>query len=257
MRAFGFGTSTPTMSRPGMRATRIERALILSARSSARFTSRFILTPGRRRTPYCVTTGPVVRPATSPSTLNSASVSSSRSCSASSSPSPASMPLVRGAASSSTSQTGPRSFSPGARRGSGFFAAGRPLASLPSPFASGFSAFAARSSSRTPTGPSTGGSSASFAALRLPSAFSPFAASGLALPSGSSGWRSSRCSGCHANVARVSAQSARKPASTAPATPIPLGIWTAKKPGTTPTIRPRNRSVSRSATVTWKSTPVR
>ena len=45
-RDLGLGTSTPTMSRPGIRATRIERALILSARSSARLTSRFILTPG-------------------------------------------------------------------------------------------------------------------------------------------------------------------------------------------------------------------
>ena len=252
-RDLGFGTSTPTMSRPGIRATRIERALILRARSSARLTSRFILTPGRRRTPYWVTTGPVVRPATSPSTLNSASVSSSRSCSALSSPSPASIPLVRGASSSSTSHTGPSSFAPGARRGSTFLAGlSRPRESaLPSPF----TAFPAGSSRPLSTGSSTGCSGASILAAdrRLGSAFR---ADSAAFTSAGE-CRSSRCSGCHAKVASVSADSARKPTSTAPAGPIPCGISTAKKPGMAPTNRPRSRRLSRSKIVTRPSTPAR
>ena len=88
---------------------------------------------GRSRTPYCVTTGPVVRPATSPSTLNVAPAS------------PRAAPAARrarlrrhrcpwcaGPRAAPRSQTGPRSFSPGARRGSGFFG-GRPLAACRHP----------------------------------------------------------------------------------------------------------------------------
>ena len=121
-RDLGFGTSTPTMSRPGMRATRIERALILRARSSARVTSRFILTPGAE--PNAVlghhrARGPpghvaldlelgqrLLEPLLQRVELAFAGVD----------------PLVRGASSSSTSQTGPSPSLAGARRGSAFLA---------------------------------------------------------------------------------------------------------------------------------------
>ncbi len=63
---------------------------------------------------------PVVRPATSPSTLNSASVPSSRSCSSSSSASPASMRGCVAASSRSTSQTSPLHLA-GGRLASAFF----------------------------------------------------------------------------------------------------------------------------------------
>ena len=203
-RDFGLGTSTPTMSRPGIRATRIDRALILRARSSARLTSRFILTPGLRRTPYWVTTGPVVRPATSPSTLNSASVSSSRSCRAFSSFSPASIALAGGSASSPRSHTGPSSFWPGARRGSGRFGV-LPRRALPSPLAADLGGASSRGLA---AGSSSGAACASASALPPLRRNSPLAAGSLARAAsrGSSRWRSSRCSGCQAKVARVSAE---------------------------------------------------
>ena len=256
----GLGTSTPTMSLPGMRATRIERALILSARSSAKLTSRFILTPGRRRTPYWVTTGPVVRPATSPSTLNSASVSSSRSCRTSSSPSLTACRLSGLVSSFWWSHTRGSSGSPSPPACSVFlsFRARALGSSFPSPRPSlcvtgtGGSPIRLAVASWTAAGTMSPLPGALF---RLASVFCS-ALGTTDLPS-APGCRSSRCSGCQANVARVSADSARKPTSTAPAGPMPCGISTAKKPGITPTRRPRNRRLSRSKMVIRPSTPAR
>ena len=78
MRAVGFGISTPTAPLPGIGATiRIDGACIVRARSSASAAIRPTFTPGAGTTSNWVTTGPVVRPAIVPSTLNVRSVSSS------------------------------------------------------------------------------------------------------------------------------------------------------------------------------------
>ena len=70
----GFGTSTPTAPRPGIGATmRIDAARIARARSFERFANCRTFTPGAGSISYCVTTGPVVRPTSSPSTRNVAS----------------------------------------------------------------------------------------------------------------------------------------------------------------------------------------
>ena len=77
-RHWGFGTSTPTAPLPGIGATmRMLCARIASARSLERFAICRTFTPAAGATSYCVTTGPVVRPISSPSTLKvrSASIS--------------------------------------------------------------------------------------------------------------------------------------------------------------------------------------
>ena len=92
-------------------------------------------------------------------------------------------------------------------------------------------------------GSSAGGSSASFAALRVPSAFSPFAASGLALAVRLVGLALQplqRMPGERGQGERRERQEAR-PAPRRPRRSL-AGSGPAKKPGTTPTIRPRNRS---------------
>ena len=55
--------------------------------------------------------------------------------------------------------------------------------------------------------------------------------------------RSSRCSGCQANVARVSAESARKPTSTAPAGPILAESPPRRSPGIAPHRAPQKPAV--------------
>ncbi len=66
----GFGTSTPTAPRPGMGATiRIDGARMARARSFDRLANWRTFTPGAGSTSNWVTTGPVVRPTSSPSTL--------------------------------------------------------------------------------------------------------------------------------------------------------------------------------------------
>ena len=68
---FGFGTSTPTAPFPGIGATmRMLCARIASARSFDRFAICRTFTPAAGATSNCVTTGPVVRPTSSPSTRN-------------------------------------------------------------------------------------------------------------------------------------------------------------------------------------------
>ena len=74
----GFGTSIPTAPFPGIGATtRMLGARIASARSSASDANCRTFTPAAGTTSNCVTTGPVVRPTSSPSTRNVRSASSS------------------------------------------------------------------------------------------------------------------------------------------------------------------------------------
>ena len=76
--AVGLGTSTPTAPRPGIGATmRILCARIARARSLARFANCLTFTPDDGSISNCVTTGPVVRFISVPSTRNvrSASIS--------------------------------------------------------------------------------------------------------------------------------------------------------------------------------------
>ena len=88
----GFGTSTPTAPRPGIGATmRMLGARMASARSFARFAIWRTFTPGAGSISNCVTTGPVVRPTSSPSTRNVRSASMSLTPIASSSRFPASL----------------------------------------------------------------------------------------------------------------------------------------------------------------------
>ena len=245
-RAVGFGTSTPTAPRPGIGATRMRARAHRDA-------------PGRRPGPRSgppsrpapgttsnwVTTGPVVRPATSPSTLKVRSVSSSD-C-----PQPVELRLAGvgvlwcGGASSSSIGGSRVLRRPAARRGS----ASAPARPWP----------ACRHASPRPCAPPARPAvlaagvdhprpRRSVADLRLPAAGSPVRRGRLAAPSGSSGCRSSRCSGCQASVASVSAESARKPSSTAPATPMPSEMLDARRsrarqpdePGRR-TTRPRRR----------------
>ena len=101
IRAIGLGTSTPTAPLPGIGATRMDGARMDIARSSASATMRPAFTPGAGTTSNWVTTGPVVRPAIWPSTLNVLSVSSSDCPNRSSCASPASISSRAGAVSSS------------------------------------------------------------------------------------------------------------------------------------------------------------
>ncbi len=112
--AVGLGTSTPTAALPGIGATiRIDGARMASARSSANAAIRPTFTPGAGATSYCVTTGPVVRPAIDPSTRKVWSVSISTS--------------PRRSISSSSSSCDSRSCS--ARRSSGGSSSGSPVTS--------------------------------------------------------------------------------------------------------------------------------
>ena len=75
---FGFGTSTPTAPFPGIGATiRMLCARMASARSFASVANCLTFTPGAGSISNCVTTGPVVRPTSSPSTRNVRSASMS------------------------------------------------------------------------------------------------------------------------------------------------------------------------------------
>ena len=87
----GFGTSTPTAPRPGIGATmRMLGARMANARSSASAAIWRTFTPGAGSISNCVTVGPVVRPTSTPSTLNVRSVFMSFSPATSSSRLPAS-----------------------------------------------------------------------------------------------------------------------------------------------------------------------
>ena len=174
-------------------------------------------TPGAGTTSNWVTTGPVVRPAIVPSTLKVRRVSSSTWPSRSSSASPASMSRARRRqqidrrqlVSSSSSGAGPRGLS--------VWRSCSPCPPSSDPAAKSESPPGRRSSSSVRRERSRGAGVAG--------------AGGSRAPAGAGAAPSSRCSGCHAIVSRVSAERARKPSSRAPANPIDVVGRRARNPG--------------------------
>ena len=200
IRGDGFGTSTPTAPRPGMGATRMLKARIVMARSSASAMMRPAFTPGAGTTSNWVTTGPLVRPAIVPSTLNVRSVSISNWPSLSSAASSAVVSWVGGRSSSST---GGSSFSSPVGNTTATAAAAALVT-----FAAGFffSGLASTTSSSSATGVGTG------LATR-------FCRGGTF---GGAGWStfSSRRSGCHARVRMVTAETDKNASNKPPVFPI-------------------------------------
>ena len=241
----GLGTSTPTAPRPGIGATmRILGARMANARSSASAAICRTFTPGAGSISNCVTVGPVVRPTSSPSTLNVRSVVINFSPARSSSRLPAS--AFRAGAAVSKSVGGKSSLNgdgsdaassaPSTAAAVGraasltfffVFAPSRPVSGganrasgLPSP-----------STSRANTGSMPGNSSgsgsscwASVGRLRLPTtARSPLWPLAALSASGvrARGPSNTRI-GFHRNVATVSALEASRKKTQAPAEPSPL-----------------------------------
>ena len=252
MRAVGLGTSTPTAPLPGNRRhDRIDGARMVIARSSASAAIRPALTPGAGTTSNWVTTGPVVRPAMVPSTLKVRSVSSSAWPSRSSWASSASMSLRGGAVQQLD------------RRQTPYLRIVPRLGAAPAAWPS------ARLRLRAPSGgrpPFVGASSLVLVVLdRFGHGGGPSGAAGAAAGRrlGSSGCRSSRCSGCQAMVRRVRAESARKPSSSAPRkADDAIAPRRRGSPGTRPVMRaPSAASTAatadrRSSGVTRLSTPM-
>ena len=127
-----FGTSMPSVERPGMRSMRTDSALRASARSSWRLTTWLTLTPGAGWSSKTVITGPGLIASTVPSTPNSAQrlriASPSRTSSTSSwalRPSPIWRRLTGGNVPGAISATNGSSFCGALRAGEAAEAAGR------------------------------------------------------------------------------------------------------------------------------------
>ena len=199
---------------PGIGATRIERRAHRERQVVGQVRrSGPIFTPGRRRTSNWVTTGPVVRPATSPSDLEGpqrlhrAAAAAGRAA-----PSPASMSSVRGAVEQLDGADGPDSFVAPARAAARASWPASPSRTCRRPsrgLAAGAGGLVARRGRLLDRRLERLASRLALA-FRLCSAFAARRLPRVALPPARSGCRSSRCSGCQANVASVSARERQK-----------------------------------------------
>ncbi len=219
------------------------------ARSSASEMMRPAFTPGAGTTSNWVTTGPVVRPAMVPSTLNVRRVSSSSWPKRSSWASPASTSR-RGGSSSSVIGGSPASSS---ARSRGFLRSGSFW--LPLPLSSDSLDAAAAGSGAGATAGSAAASSAAAARRRLGRS-GLASASGRHGSSGASSRRSSRWKGCQPKVKMVSADSARAPTRNAPMEPTRLRMAIARNPGTTPVARAARVRSATAGSRSTRSTPL-